>query len=215
MVRAVDRANPQLNGTVFVLENGEPHEVAGGELSCERIYFAGGSGLCLATAESGIEYEAKILDKDLEPVHSLKLAGIPSRARVSRDGRYGAMTVFVNGHAYLSGGGFSTATTIVDMEFRQEPRQPRDLQDLQGRRPARSRRLQLLGRDICGRPECLLRDAANRRPLLPRRRQHRPPGNAGSARSRRVPIALTRRNQDRLQESDRGRKPLASAKSST
>ena len=48
-------------------------------------------------------------------MHTLKIAGLPSRAQVSRDGRYGAMTVFVNGHAYLGNGGFSTATTIVDM----------------------------------------------------------------------------------------------------
>jgi hypothetical protein len=115
MARAVDRADPRLNGKVFVLEGGQPREVADGDLSCERIYFAGGRGLCLATAESGINYEAKILNSSLETVHTLKIAGLPSRARVSRDGRYGAMTVFVNGHAYLAGGGFSTATTIIDM----------------------------------------------------------------------------------------------------
>jgi hypothetical protein len=115
MARAVDRADPGLNGKVFVLEGGQTRDVDDGELSCERIYFAGGRGLCLATAESGINYEAKILNESLETTHTLKLAGIPSRARVSRDGRYGAMTVFVNGHAYLAGGGFSTATTIVDM----------------------------------------------------------------------------------------------------
>jgi hypothetical protein len=116
MVRAVDRDDPMLNGRVFVLEGGRPEEVAGGGLSCERVYFAGGRGLCLATAESGIDYQATIVDSSLRPVHSLELAGLPSRARVSDDGRLGAMTVFVNGHEYLDGGGFSTATTIVDMQ---------------------------------------------------------------------------------------------------
>jgi hypothetical protein len=115
MVRAVDRDDPLLNGRVFVLVDGHPEEVADGDLSCERVYFAGGRGLCLATAESGIDYEAKIVDSSLRPVHTVELAGLPSRARVSRDGRLGAMTVFVNGHAYLDAGGFSTATTIVDM----------------------------------------------------------------------------------------------------
>jgi hypothetical protein len=115
MVRAVDRDDPMLNGRVFVLEGGKPEEVADGDLRCERVYFAGGRGLCLATAESGIDYEATIVDSSLRPVHTLKLAGLPSRARVSGNGRLGAMTVFVNGHAYLDAGGFSTTTTIVDM----------------------------------------------------------------------------------------------------
>ncbi len=115
MVRAVDRDDPFLNGRVFVLEGGHPREVDGGELSCERVYFAGDRGLCLATAESGVSYEATIVDSSLQPLEHLDLAGLPSRARVSSDGRYGAMTVFVNGHAYVSSGGFSTTTTIVDM----------------------------------------------------------------------------------------------------
>lgn len=59
MARAVDRADPGLNGRVFVLEDGRPREVADGELRCERIHFAGGRGLCLATGESGINYEAR------------------------------------------------------------------------------------------------------------------------------------------------------------
>jgi hypothetical protein len=115
MVRAVDREEPFLNGRVFVLAGGRPREVDGGEMSCARVYFAGGRGLCLATAESGIAYEATIVDSSLRPLERLDLAGLPSRARVSSDGRYGAMTVFVSGHAYLSSGGFSTVTTIVDL----------------------------------------------------------------------------------------------------
>jgi hypothetical protein len=115
MVRAVDRDDPFLNGRVFVLAGGRPRQVDGGELSCERVYFAADRGLCLATAETGISYEATIVDSSLRPLQRLDLAGLPSRARVSSDGRYGAMTVFVNGHAYLSSGGFSTVTTIVDM----------------------------------------------------------------------------------------------------
>ncbi len=115
MVRAVDPGDPLLNGRVFVVENGQPRKVAGEDLACERVYFAGGRGLCLATAETGISYEATIFNSELKPIHTFSLAGVPSRARVSRDGRYGASTVFVNGHAYLSSGGFSTTTTIVDM----------------------------------------------------------------------------------------------------
>ncbi len=115
MVRAVDRDDPRLNGRVFVIRQGRPQQLAGAELACERVYFAAGRGLCLATAETGIDYEATVFDSSLAALHTLPLAGVPSRARVSPDGRYGAITVFANGHAYLGSGGFSTATTLVDM----------------------------------------------------------------------------------------------------
>lgn len=120
MVRAVDRDDPRLNGGIFVVKGGHPRQLAGRELACERVYFAAGRGLCLATAESGVSYEATIFDSSLRPLKQLSLAGLPSRARVSSDGRYGAMTVFVNGHAYLGSGGFSTTTTIVDMRSGEE-----------------------------------------------------------------------------------------------
>jgi hypothetical protein len=115
MVRAVDERDTRLNGGVFVLDRGAPRLPGGEELPCQRVYFAAGRGLCLAVAPSGVDFEATIFDRSLRPLHRLGLTGVPSRARVSPDGRYGAMTVFVTGHAYLGGGGFSTTTTIVDM----------------------------------------------------------------------------------------------------
>ncbi len=120
MVRAVDRNDPRLNGRVFVVKDGQPQQLAGRELACERVYFAAGRGLCLATAETGISYQATTFDSSLRPLHTFSIPGVPSRARVSADGRYGAFTVFVNGHAYLGSGGFSTATTIVDMRSGEE-----------------------------------------------------------------------------------------------
>ena len=52
----------------------------------------------------------------MESLKTIPLTGLPSRARVSSDGRYGAMTVFVTGDSYLSSPtAFSTRTTIVDM----------------------------------------------------------------------------------------------------
>ena len=116
MVRAVDRNDPRLNGRVFVVKDGEPQRLAGPELACERVYFAAGRGLCMATAETGIAYRASIFDSSLRVLHELSLSGLPSRTRVSPDGRYGAMTVFVNGHSYASADGYSTATTIVEMD---------------------------------------------------------------------------------------------------
>jgi hypothetical protein len=121
MVRAVERGDPRLNGRVFVVKNGQPEPIpSSSDLACERVYFAGGRGLCLAVAPSGVEYEATIFDSSLRPLKHLGLTGLPSRARVSADGRYGAMTVFVSGDAYLGGGGFSTRTTIVDMHSGRE-----------------------------------------------------------------------------------------------
>jgi hypothetical protein len=113
MARAVDRNDPRRPGELLVLKGGGPHRLSGDELACERVYFAGGRGLCLAAAGDG--YEATIFDSDLQSLGRLPLAGLPSRARVSGDGRFGATTVFVDGHAYEKPTGFSTVTTIVDM----------------------------------------------------------------------------------------------------
>lgn len=115
MVRAVDRSNPLSNGRVFVIKGGHPRQLAGPALDCERVYYDAGRGLCLSTAETDTGYDATIFDSSLHTLFTLPLAGVPSRARVSSDGRYGAMTAFVNGHAYLENGGYSTETTIVDM----------------------------------------------------------------------------------------------------
>jgi hypothetical protein len=42
------------------------------------------------------------------------MSGMPSRVRLSSDGRLAAMTAFVEGHSYAQGG-FSTATTLDDL----------------------------------------------------------------------------------------------------
>jgi hypothetical protein len=115
MVRAVDPTNPRLNGRVYSVEDGKV-ERSSADLACERVYYAGGRGICMGVAPSGVDYEATIFDAKLRPAHHLDLTGFPSRARVSADGRYGAMTVFVSGDSYLeSPSAFSTRTTIVEM----------------------------------------------------------------------------------------------------
>lgn len=115
LVRAVDPASPSLNGGLFEAGKGEVKPESG-DLSCQRVYFAGGRGICMAVAPSGVDYTATIFDREMQPQQTITLAGVPSRARVSGDGRYGAMTVFVTGDSYLgSSAAFSTRTTIVDM----------------------------------------------------------------------------------------------------
>jgi hypothetical protein len=115
MVRAVDPKEPTLNGRVYVLEDGHLRKQSG-DLACERVYFAVGHGICMGVAPSGVEYTASIFNSKLQREHTITLTGLPSRTRVSPDGRYGAMTVFVTGDSYLSSPtAFSTRTTILDM----------------------------------------------------------------------------------------------------
>lgn len=84
-------------------------------LRCRRLHFAGGRGLCLAEDPGfSMAYDVYVFGSDFKVLHKLLLTGLPSRARVSPDGRYGATTVFVAGHSY-SGGDFSTETTIFDL----------------------------------------------------------------------------------------------------
>jgi Tol biopolymer transport system component len=85
-------------------------------LRCDRAYFAGGAGLCLARGSGfAAGYEAKVFGPDLRVRHALDVEGVPSRARVSPDGRYGSVTLFVAGHSYADAGTFSTQTTLIDM----------------------------------------------------------------------------------------------------
>jgi uncharacterized repeat protein (TIGR01451 family) len=84
-------------------------------LQCQRLHFAAGRGLCIV-GNPGVfsTYSAYTFGADFAVVHKLRLSGLPSRARVSPDGRYGAVTVFVSGHSY-SDGSFSTKTTLIDL----------------------------------------------------------------------------------------------------
>lgn len=86
------------------------------DLVCERVYFAGQRGLCLALEQDPLrsKYVAKIFGPDFEVRSEVPLTGPPSRARVSPDGRYGATTVFVFGHSYRDSA-FSTQTELIDM----------------------------------------------------------------------------------------------------
>jgi hypothetical protein len=96
-----------------------PLEALGGlrtmtALRCDRVHFAAGQGLCL-TAKRGMftSYSAVSFGADFRPRHTFPLNGIPSRTRVSPDGRYAAYTIFVAGHSYATGN-FSTRTALID-----------------------------------------------------------------------------------------------------
>jgi hypothetical protein len=90
----------------------EPRYVS--PIECDRVHFAAGTGVCLA-AKRGVftTYHAYLFDRNFAVMHTVPLVGVPSRARVSPDGRLAAMTVFVSGHSY-AGSDFSTRTSILD-----------------------------------------------------------------------------------------------------
>ncbi len=113
LVRAVDRRDPHRDGRVFVVKGGRPRQLAGEELDCGRVYFAAGRGLCLASEAGGVE--AAVFDSSLQRLKRLSLAGVPVGARVSADGRFGAITVVRNGNVEPDDGGLRPSTTIIDM----------------------------------------------------------------------------------------------------
>lgn len=85
-------------------------------LMCHRAHFAAGHGSCLMVEREFFTiYTAVLFDAAFRPRHSVPLNGIPSRTRVSPDGRHAAITVFVSGHSYADSL-FSTETSIVDTE---------------------------------------------------------------------------------------------------
>jgi len=89
MVRAVDPDEPTLNGRVYVLDDGHLRKEPG-DLACERVYFAAGHGICMGVASSGVEYTASTFNAKLQRQHTTTLTGLPSRTRVSGDGRHGS-----------------------------------------------------------------------------------------------------------------------------
>ncbi|MCT9087983.1 TolB-like translocation protein [Streptomyces sp. ASQP_92] len=84
-------------------------------VKCLRFYAAAGTGICLQ-AEHGTmtdSYRAVVLDDRLKERAHYALPGIPTRARVSPNGRWVAWTVFVGGDSY-AGTNFSTRTAVLD-----------------------------------------------------------------------------------------------------
>jgi hypothetical protein len=65
-------------------------------LRCGRVHFAGGSGVCLAEHAEGttVKFVADLFDRSFRQTHRLELAGVPTRVRVSPDGRLAAVTTY-------------------------------------------------------------------------------------------------------------------------
>lgn len=115
--RNLDRARPRAFGQIAVagLSPGAARTLV--PLKCERVYFGAGTGICLTRGTAFASgYRARVFGADLKTRGEVKVDGIPSRARVSPDGALGSVTLFVSGHSYADLGGFSTTTTLIDLE---------------------------------------------------------------------------------------------------
>jgi hypothetical protein len=86
-------------------------------LTCEVTHVAGGRGICLS-ANRGLvtTYEAKLFDaRTYKILSQIPLKGVPSRCRMSIDGKLAGLTIFLSGHGYESLD-FSTQTLLIDVE---------------------------------------------------------------------------------------------------
>lgn len=86
------------------------------DVSCDRVYARADDASCLVT-ERGVvtHYRAVDLDRSWKPIDTTSLPGLPSRTRLSPDGRLVSSTVFVNGDSYMTTG-FSTRTVIREVD---------------------------------------------------------------------------------------------------
>jgi hypothetical protein len=83
-------------------------------LTCQRVYTAGGTTVCLRLAGPGPSYAAEV-SRNGAVVKSVALPGIPSRAKVSASGQVVSWTSFVTGDSYAVPGGFSTRTGFFNV----------------------------------------------------------------------------------------------------
>jgi hypothetical protein len=99
----------------LIQEDGDRRSRMIAPLSCERVYYAAGSGVCMVSDESRLptRYEAYVFNRSFTRGPAIELTGPPIRARVSPDGRRAAMTVFERGHSYADAD-FSTKTIVVE-----------------------------------------------------------------------------------------------------
>ena len=115
-------------------------------LTCSRVAADRRGGLCLTRTKAfGVRYDARFFGSDFRVGESVRLEGIPSRTRLSPDGRYAGVTSFVSGHSYAELGEFSTQTLILD---RRRARILLDLEDLDV--TDRGRRIDAVDRNFWG-----------------------------------------------------------------
>jgi hypothetical protein len=83
--------------------------------SCVRLTYRAGRGMCLGQP-GPTTFTAIALDQSMKEISRFSIAGLPSRTRISHDGRWAGVTAFVSGHSYTQPGQFSTVATILDLD---------------------------------------------------------------------------------------------------
>jgi dipeptidyl aminopeptidase/acylaminoacyl peptidase len=85
-------------------------------LSCSRLHYAGGRGLCAAQEQSGGEIKnvVYVFNARLERGARVVLDGMPTRLRVSPNGRFGAITTYAEEETE-QGERLATRTRLVDL----------------------------------------------------------------------------------------------------
>jgi hypothetical protein len=110
------RLGPDFGKLSLVAMDDPDGPVATAGLSCERVDFQVDRGVCLSVSRGAVtSYATIVFDERFQPIHETALAGIPSRVRVSPDGRLGATTSFVSGDSYAADS-FSTRTELLDLD---------------------------------------------------------------------------------------------------
>lgn len=131
VIRSLDRHTGGY-GELAVVDPARAKAPVATGLTCERVTANVHGAICLVRAKAfGVKYDALVLGPDLGVRRRIRLDGVPSRTRMSADGRYGAATSFVSGHSYAEFGEFSTQTVIFE---RSTGRVVLDLEDLEVRR---------------------------------------------------------------------------------
>ncbi len=111
----INRENPYIGQVKLIGLDPASPQSAQTELTCDRVHYAAGRGICL-TVDRSVEDDlvwVTLFGSDFEPQHRFSMAGFPSRTRISPDGKYAVFTVFVTGHSY-NDANMSTATILVD-----------------------------------------------------------------------------------------------------
>lgn len=106
---------PRTYGLLAAVDAADPSSApVAADRTCDRVDARAGRVVCVSVDGGFLDtVRAHVLDDRLRPLHELDVKGIPSRVRLSPDGRLVAVTVFVTGHSYAAAG-FSTSTTVWD-----------------------------------------------------------------------------------------------------
>lgn len=117
LMRELDRRAPRASGALYEVSARGARRIAG--LKCKQVHAGStGAGLCLAPASDGSSYAGIVFDERYHATARFAVEGVPDRARVSRDGRLGAYTTFVQSGSqgyFASTADFATQTRIVEM----------------------------------------------------------------------------------------------------